>query len=82
MEIPSHLDKTDQTILQLLSVYDSLNALELWYELGECDPPVERLSQAEVLSRLQSLRELGLVQAHTEEDGEQWCGSRNWDSLR
>ena len=82
MEIPSHLDRTDQTILRLLFRYESLNSLEVWYELGECDPPLERLSRAEVLGRLESLQESGLVQNHMEGTQAQWCLSRNSDALK
>ena len=70
----SYLDQADRSILGILSTYGCLNLLELWYELGEHDPPLERMTQQEVLRRLESLKELGFVELVTEEQGGVWRG--------
>jgi len=69
MERLNNLDDIDRTIWRILSVYESLDLLQVWYELGECDPPVERITEEEVLSRLQSLEAMGLVQCITRTGG-------------
>lgn len=62
MEEHNYLDDLDRNILRILSIYENLDPLELWYELGECDPPVERVTQEEVLNRLESLRVIGFIE--------------------
>jgi DNA-binding HxlR family transcriptional regulator len=39
-----------------------MTPLELWYELGEDDTVKERVTEAEVRARLESLRKKGLVE--------------------
>ena len=70
MERLNNLDDIDRTIWRILSVYESLDLLQVWYELGECDPPVERITEEEVLGRLESLKEIGLVECVTRTGGE------------
>jgi len=62
MKTNDALDDIDRHILRILSIYEGLNPVELWYELGECDPPLERVTQQEVAGRLESLQEIGLVE--------------------
>ncbi len=66
MNGPNSLDSVDQSILRILSAYDQLTALQLWYELGEDDAEEETVSEGEILSRLESLRKKGLVERITE----------------
>ena len=71
MERLNNLDDIDRNIWRILSVYESLGLLQVWYELGECDPPaVERITEEEVLGRLESLKEIGLVKCVTRTGGE------------
>jgi hypothetical protein len=50
-----NLNAIDQTILRILSHYDQMTLLELWYELGEDDTVKERLTDEELLESLESL---------------------------
>jgi len=54
MERLERLDTIDRSILQILSLYEHLNLLELWFEIGEAGT-LEAVSKQEVLSRLHSL---------------------------
>jgi hypothetical protein len=65
----NRLDPIDRLILRILSQYDYLDLLQLWYELGECDGSVEHMSQEEVLSSLESLRSRGFVEAVAKGEG-------------
>ena len=62
METDSGLDPIDQSILRILSSYEEMTPLELWYELGEDDTVKERVIEAEVRARLESLRKKGFVE--------------------
>jgi hypothetical protein len=55
-----NLDELDQSILHILSLYEHLNLLRLWYEIGEVGTfgPVRK---QEILDRLSSLVNKGLV---------------------
>jgi hypothetical protein len=55
------LDAIDQRILRTLALYESMEAVELWYEIGEDDSSRENLTEEEVLSRLRFLTEEGFV---------------------
>jgi hypothetical protein len=55
------LDNVDQGILRILSLYEGMEVSQLWYEMGEDDTVQESLTEEEVLARLKSLRERGLV---------------------
>ena len=67
METPKSLDAIDQTILRILSAYEQLTAVELWYEFGEDDTVKERVTEGEILSRLESLTARGFVERLTSE---------------
>jgi len=57
-----NLDLTDRQMLRILSLYENLNPLELWYELGEMSHPAPRLTNEEIVTRLESLRSQGVVE--------------------
>lgn len=59
------MDPIDERILQILSLYDHLTPLQLWYELGEDDLVEERLTEAEIFERLESLVARGFVETVT-----------------
>jgi len=65
MEPQKSMDAIDRSILRILSGYEQLTALELWFELGENHTVKERMTEGEVLSRLESLREKGFVERVT-----------------
>ncbi len=69
MEGRNHLDAIDQTILRVLSLYEDLDLLQLWYELGESDKSVEHMTQEDILQRLKSLKSQGLVEPVKESEG-------------
>jgi len=56
------MNSIDEKILKVLSLYDHLTPLQLWYELGEDDLVKERLTEAEILDKLESLRARGFVE--------------------
>jgi DNA-binding Lrp family transcriptional regulator len=61
MNTVQHFDDIDRHILRIISTYGQLHLEDLWYELGEIDPPIERFSHAEVERRLESMAETGYV---------------------
>jgi hypothetical protein len=63
------LDPIDRTILRVLSLYEDLDLLQLWYELGESDKSVEHMTQEDILERLKSLKAQGLVESIKESGG-------------
>ena len=65
METPKSLDAIDQTILRILSAYEQLTALDLWFELGENHTVKERVTEGETLSRLESLTARGFAERLT-----------------
>ena len=65
MEARRSLDTIDQSILRILSAYGQMAPLELWYELGENDAVKERVTEGEILSRLESLTARGFVERVT-----------------
>ena len=67
METPKSLDAIDQTILRILSAYEQLTALDLWFELGENHTVKERVTEGEILSRLESLAARGFAERLTRE---------------
>ena len=62
METPDSLDMIDQAFVRILSAFEQLTALDLWYELGEDDAVNEGMSEAEVGAGLESLRKRGFVE--------------------
>ncbi|MFX1555546.1 MAG: hypothetical protein ACFFBV_16600 [Promethearchaeota archaeon] len=69
MEGRNPLDTIDRTILWILSLYEDLDLLQLWYELGESDKAVERMTQEDILERLKSLKSQGFVEPTRESGG-------------
>jgi DNA-binding Lrp family transcriptional regulator len=70
------LDAIDQGILQILSLYEHLTLSELWFEIGEAGT-LGPVTKEEVLRRLQSLGDQGLVERVTLEDGDiRWAFKR------
>jgi len=65
----NRLDPIDRNILRILSLYEDLDLLQLWYELGESDATGEVVTREEVLSRLKSLRSRGFVERVEEGEG-------------
>ncbi|NIO03038.1 MAG: hypothetical protein GTN74_00055 [Proteobacteria bacterium] len=65
MEGDKAFDVIDDTILRIFSLYDHLTSLQVWYELGEEDVVGEKLTKAEVLDRLESLKVKGFVETVT-----------------
>jgi hypothetical protein len=66
MEWIDGLDTTDREILRVLSLYEGLDSLQLWYELGESDGRVDRIAREEILERLEFLGSRGFVEKVTE----------------
>lgn len=64
MERNKSLDVIDRGILRILSLYEHLNLLELWFEIGEAGT-LEPVSKEEILSRLNSLMVKGFVERIT-----------------
>jgi len=74
MKGPNTLDPIDRNILRVLSLYEELDVLQLWYELGETDRLVERMTREELLERLKFLGAEGFVRPTGEsQGGTQWC---------
>ncbi len=63
MEGHDNLDSVDRHILRILSLYEALDLLQLWYELGESDGSVMRMTQEELSRSLESLRTRGFVES-------------------
>lgn len=64
MEGSNGLDLIDQNILQILSRYESMDLIELWYEIGE-DIEGVSISKDEVLDSLEYLTNQGFVKCFT-----------------
>ena len=62
MKALNSLDEVDRGILRILSGYEQMACLELWYELGEDDALKERVTEAEVGARWEPLRKKGFVE--------------------
>ncbi len=77
MDGRNNLDGIDQNILRILSLYGHLNLLDLWYEIGEDKRQEERLTEEEVLNRLEALRARGFVKCIFGVNG-----TRDWACLR
>ncbi len=69
MEGRNPLDAVDRTILRVLSLYEDLDLLQLWYELGESDKSVEHMTREDILERLKSLKSQGFVEPIKESEG-------------
>jgi DNA-binding Lrp family transcriptional regulator len=69
MEGHNSLDPIDRNILRILSLYEALDLLQLWYELGESDGAADRMTREEVLERLESLSSRGFVKPIKKGDG-------------
>ena len=61
MERQNSLEAIDQSILRILAMYESLDAVELWYEISEDDISREDVTQEEVLNSLKFLDREGFV---------------------
>ena len=59
------LDAVDRNILRILSKYDHLTPLQVWYEMGEDDAVREAMTEEEITGRLESLRGKGLIERVT-----------------
>lgn len=71
------MDAIDRIILRKLAIYQSLDLLELWYEIGEDDILEETVTKEEISSRLESLRAQGLVERLTKAEGDiRWALKR------
>jgi|GEM_PF-787539 DNA-binding Lrp family transcriptional regulator len=55
------LDAINRNILKILSLYEHLDLLELWFEMGE-DGALETVTKQEVSNRLYSLMAKGFVE--------------------
>jgi hypothetical protein len=74
MEGRSPLDPIDRTILRVLSLYEDLDLLQLWYELGEWDKSVAHMTKEEIVERLKFLKSQGFVEPVKEsESGTRWA---------
>ena len=62
MKEKNKLDTIDPNILRILSLYERLNLLQLWYECGEDGALKGRTTKEEILERLEYLRAKGLVE--------------------
>lgn len=69
MEGRNPLDSLDRTILRVLSLYEDLDLLQLWYELGESDKSVAHMTREDILERLKSLKSQGFVEPIKESEG-------------
>ena len=69
MERQNSLEAIDQSILRILAMYESLDVVELWYEIGEDDISRKDVTQEEVLSRLEFLDREGFVKCVDEPRG-------------
>jgi hypothetical protein len=69
MEGRNPLDTIDRTILRVLALYEDLDLLQLWYELGESEKSVEHMTKEDILERLKSLKSQGLVEPIKESGG-------------
>ncbi|NIQ37893.1 MAG: hypothetical protein GTN81_04795 [Proteobacteria bacterium] len=56
------VDQIDKDILRILSTYEQLTALELWYEVGEDDRVKLNVTEKEIKKRLESLKTRGFVE--------------------
>jgi DNA-binding Lrp family transcriptional regulator len=56
------VDQIDKNILRILSTYEQLTALELWYEVGEDDSVKVNVTEQEIKRRLESLKTRGFVE--------------------
>jgi hypothetical protein len=74
MEGHNRLDKIDRNILRILSLYEDLNLLQLWYEVGESDGAGGSMTGEEILERLKSLSSQGFVECLIESvEGIRWA---------
>ena len=69
MEGRNPLDPIDRTILRVLSLYEDLDLVQLWYELGESDKSLEHMTKEEILERLKLLESQGFVEPIKESGG-------------
>ena len=62
MQTANSLGLLDQSLLRILSVYEQLTPLQVWFELGEDDAAKEAVSEKEIRRRLESLAARGYVE--------------------
>ena len=69
-----NIDIIDQTILEILSHYEGITSLDLWYEIGEQDSlKMHSTTKMEILSKLEFLSKHGYVECIADsEDIERW----------
>ena len=69
------LGEVDRNILDIISLYGSLEFLELWYEIGEDDALKEhRMTKEELLMRLELLEAQGYAERiMNSEESTQWA---------
>jgi hypothetical protein len=71
------LNAIDRKILRILALYETLDVVELWYEIGEDDISRENMTEEEVLSRLEFLSLEGFVKCVQEPQGHvKWAINR------
>jgi hypothetical protein len=63
------LDTINQEIIRVLSLYNDLSLLELWFEIGEAGA-LKPMTKEQVSSRLESLMAQGFVERIPFVDGE------------
>lgn len=69
MERAKSLDAINQEILRILSLYEQLSLLELWFEIGEAGV-LKPMTKEQVSSRLESLMAQGFVEPIPFGDGD------------
>ena len=57
------LNKTDRSILRILTAHEQLTPLQIWHEFGEAG--AVRPSPEEIVARLEGLTEQGLIERVT-----------------
>ena len=83
MKAAKKLDQIDRHIIGILSHYEQLGILELWYELGETDSLEEHITKEELSIRLESLLTQGLVEQVKDSKGAtNWCLRQGQTRLR
>jgi len=67
------LGEVDRNILNIISLYGSLEFLELWYEIGEDDALKEHpMTKEELLMRLEFLMAQGYVERNMNSEESAW----------
>jgi hypothetical protein len=80
MEKHYYFDDIDHIMVRILSMHECLNLTQIWYELGELDPPVERMSEEEILGRLEALQRAGSVKCVRKAGEASWWAVKREES--